>query len=38
VSSAQVSELRVEYRTASRIDRADVHAWFSRFFMSLVPF
>jgi flagellar L-ring protein precursor FlgH len=38
VSSTQVADARVEYRTNSQIDRAEVTAMASRFFQSLLPF
>ena len=38
VSSTQVADARVEYRTNSQIDRAEMTAMASRFFQSLLPF
>lgn len=38
VSSTQVADARVEYRTNSKIDRAEMTAMASRFFLSLLPF
>jgi flagellar L-ring protein precursor FlgH len=38
VSSTQVANARVEYRTNSQIDRAEMTAMVSRFFQSLLPF
>ncbi|HAT30315.1 MAG TPA: flagellar biosynthesis protein FlgH [Janthinobacterium sp.] len=38
VSSTQVADARVEYRTNSQIDRAEMTSMASRFFLSLVPF
>jgi flagellar L-ring protein precursor FlgH len=38
VSSTQVADARVEYRTNSQLDRAELTAMASRFFQSLVPF
>jgi flagellar L-ring protein precursor FlgH len=38
VSSTLVADARVEYRTNSRIDRAEVNSMMSRFFQSLLPF
>jgi flagellar L-ring protein precursor FlgH len=38
VSSTQVADARVEYRTNSRIDRAEMASMASRFFQSLSPF
>jgi flagellar L-ring protein precursor FlgH len=38
VPSTQVGEARVEYRTNSQIDRAEVSSMFSRFFLSMLPF
>jgi flagellar L-ring protein precursor FlgH len=38
VPSTQVAEARVEYRTNSQIDRAEVSSMFSRFFLSMLPF
>jgi flagellar L-ring protein precursor FlgH len=37
VSSTQVSDVRVEYRTNSRIDAAEVGIWLARFFLSVLP-
>jgi flagellar L-ring protein precursor FlgH len=37
VSSTQVADAKVEYRTNSRIDRADLSSWMARFFMSVLP-
>ncbi|WP_437126297.1 flagellar basal body L-ring protein FlgH [Noviherbaspirillum album] len=37
VSSTQVADARVEYRTNSRIDRAEVMSQMTRFFLSLLP-
>jgi flagellar L-ring protein FlgH len=37
VSSTQVSDVRVEYRTNSRIDAAEVSIWLARFFLSVLP-
>ena len=37
VTSTQVADARVEYRTNSRIDRAEVSNWLTRFFYSFVP-
>lgn len=37
VSSTQVADARVEYRTNSRIDPAEVMSWLTRFFMSVLP-
>lgn len=37
VSSTQVADARVEYRTNSHIDRAEVSNWLTRFFLSFVP-
>jgi len=33
-----VADARVEYRTNSQIDRAELSSMFSRFFLSLMPF
>jgi flagellar L-ring protein precursor FlgH len=38
VSSTVVADARVEYRTASHIDRAEMNSMLSRFFQSLLPF
>jgi flagellar L-ring protein precursor FlgH len=38
VSSAVVADARVEYRTNSRLDRAEVTSMLSRFFLSMLPF
>jgi flagellar L-ring protein precursor FlgH len=38
VSSTLVADARVEYRTNSQIDRAEMTAMVSRFFQSLLPF
>lgn len=37
VTSTQVADARVEYRTNSHIDRAEVSNWLTRFFYSFVP-
>jgi flagellar L-ring protein precursor FlgH len=37
VLSTQVADARVEYRTNSRIDAAELMSSMSRFFYSLVP-
>lgn len=38
VSSTQVADARVEYRTNSQIDQAEMTSMVSRFFQSLLPF
>ncbi len=38
VTSNQVADARVEYRTNSQIDRAEMTAMVSRFFQSMLPF
>lgn len=38
VSSTVVADARVEYRTNSRLDRAEVTSMLSRFFLSMLPF
>jgi len=38
VSSTQVADARVEYRTDSRYDSAELSSELARFFMSLAPF
>ncbi|OIJ42646.1 flagellar basal body L-ring protein FlgH [Massilia timonae] len=38
VSSAVIADARVEYRTNSRLDRAEVTSMLSRFFLSMLPF
>jgi flagellar L-ring protein precursor FlgH len=37
VSSTQVADARIEYRSNSKIDSADVMSMLARFFMSVVP-
>jgi flagellar L-ring protein precursor FlgH len=37
VSSTQVADARVEYRTNSRIDAAQVMTSLTRFFLSVLP-
>jgi flagellar L-ring protein precursor FlgH len=38
VSSTLVADARVEYRTSSHIDRAEMNSMMSRFFQSILPF
>ena len=38
VPSTLVADARVEYRTSSQLDRAEVNSMMSRFFQSLLPF
>jgi len=38
VPSSQVADARVEYRTNSQIDQAEVGSMMSRFFLSVLPF
>ena len=38
VSSTQVAEARIEYRSDSRIDKASLMSALSRFFQSMAPF
>jgi flagellar L-ring protein precursor FlgH len=38
VSSTLVADARVEYRTNSQIDRAEMTSMMSRFFQSMLPF
>ena len=38
VSSTLVADARVEYRTNSQIDRAEMTSMLSRFFQSMLPF
>jgi flagellar L-ring protein precursor FlgH len=38
VQSTAVADARVEYRTNSQIDRAEMASMASRFFQSLLPF
>lgn len=38
VASTQVADARIEYRTNSRIDKAEVMAWMTRFFLNVLPF
>jgi len=37
VSSTQVADARIEYRTSSHIDSAEVATWLARFFLSVIP-
>jgi flagellar L-ring protein precursor FlgH len=37
VSSTQVADARVEYRTNSRIDKAEIMSQLARFFFSFAP-
>ena len=37
VPSSRVADARIEYRTSSRIDRAEVMNWLGRFFLSFLP-
>ena len=37
VFSAQVADARIEYRTSSLIDSAEVAGWLTRFFLSFLP-
>lgn len=37
VSSTQVADARVEYRTNSRVDRAELMSQLTRFFLSVMP-
>jgi flagellar L-ring protein precursor FlgH len=37
VSSAQIADARIEYRTGSNIDSAEVMGWMARFFLSFAP-
>lgn len=37
VSSTQVADARIEYRTSSHIDSAEVAGWLARFFLSVIP-
>jgi flagellar L-ring protein precursor FlgH len=38
VASTAIADARVEYRTKSNIDGAEVQSMLSRFFLSLLPF
>ncbi len=38
VSSTQVADARVEYRTNTKIDKAEVMGALARFFLSVMPF
>jgi flagellar L-ring protein precursor FlgH len=38
VTSTAVADARVEYRTNSQIDRAEMTSMMSRFFQSMLPF
>jgi len=37
VSSAQVADARIEYRTTAKFDSAEVMGWLARFFLSFIP-
>lgn len=37
VSSTQVADARIEYRTTANIDAAEVTQWLARFFLSVLP-
>ncbi|HJV74836.1 MAG TPA: flagellar basal body L-ring protein FlgH, partial [Noviherbaspirillum sp.] len=37
VSSTQIADVRAEYRTNSRIDKAQMMAMLTRFFLSVLP-
>jgi flagellar L-ring protein precursor FlgH len=37
VSSAQVADARIEYRTSAKLDQAEVMSWLARFFLSFLP-
>jgi len=37
VSSTQVADARIEYRTSTNIDAAEVTQWLARFFLSVLP-
>jgi len=37
VSSTRVADARIEYRTSSKLDQAEVMNWLARFFMSFIP-
>lgn len=37
VSSAKVADARIEYRSSSKLDSAEVMNWLARFFLSFVP-
>lgn len=37
VSSGQVADARIEYRTSTNIDAAEVTQWLARFFLSVLP-
>jgi len=37
VNSSQIADARVEYRTNTRIDKADIMSQFARFFLSMMP-
>lgn len=37
VSSTEVADARIEYRTSANIDTAEVMGWLARFFLSFVP-
>lgn len=37
VSSAHVADARIEYRTSTNIDAAEVTQWLARFFLSVLP-
>lgn len=37
VSSTEVADARVEYRTSAKLDRAEIMSWLARFFLSIAP-
>jgi flagellar L-ring protein precursor FlgH len=37
VASSQVADARIEYRTSSLVDSAEVASWMARFFLSFLP-
>jgi flagellar L-ring protein precursor FlgH len=38
VSSTQIADARIDYRSAGYIEEAQMMGWLSRFFMVLLPF
>jgi len=38
VSSSRVADARIEYRTNTNFDKAEMMNWMGRFFLSFIPF
>ena len=38
VSSSRVADARIEYRTSTKFDKAEMMNWMGRFFLSFIPF